>query len=103
MTNITNQIANGFRSLFGSTVNYGASIVLNNTGNSIGAIYFQDGIQARSYDSISYATLQDCYFEGNKSGEFSTRYTLTDGGNTMTGTISISVSGGTAISSVTVP
>ena len=102
MNTIAGSIANEFNRQFGVAINYGASVRLDSPSGACGAICLQDGTRVSSGVSLTYATLQDSGFAPTAPGTFSTRYTAVDGGNTITGTISISVVGGAGVTSVTI-
>ena len=101
LNDIAGMIADAFRRQLGSTLNYSASVRLDNPDNRIGTIYLQDSSVVNSYTSYVYATLQDMIFRPRASGTFSTGYTITDNGKTISGTITITVVGGTSIQSAT--
>ena len=102
MNTIAKAIANAYRSQFGTTLNYGASVQMTTPSGKIGSICMQDGTPVYSNLSISYVTFEDCYFTAVTAGKFSTKYTVQDGGNSISGTITINTSGGAGVSSVTI-
>lgn len=94
MSPLALEIDSAFRGAFGSGINYSASVKFESPNNSIGSLRLQDNTAVRSGTSYSYASFQDMFFAAGKSGEFSTYYMITDGGNSIYGTLSVSVDGG---------
>ncbi|MBR1659153.1 MAG: Ig-like domain-containing protein [Oscillospiraceae bacterium] len=100
MDGIGNSIASAFRSQLGKTLDYGATLYINSPSSNTGYLTLQDGSKLNGGTAYTYAHFGMMVFQPSRSGSFSTGYTLNDGGYTMSGTISISVSGGSSISSV---
>ena len=98
---IAGNIASEFRNRFGKAVSGSAAMQFSSPSSSVGVLRAQNGNQIRANESISYNSLQAVYFQANSSGTFSTGYSLTDGGNTISGTLSISASGGAAVTGFT--
>lgn len=98
---IANSIAGAYSSQFGTALNLSASVRLSTPSNASGTICLQDGTHVQANASYSYAGLQDMIFQAKANGSLSTGYTITDGGNTITGTITISVVGGIPVTSAT--
>ncbi len=99
---IAQSIANEYASKMGVSLPLSASVHLDSPSGTQGVICLQDGTQVKSNVNYSLATMQDMYFKPTAGGTFATKYTITDGGNIISGTISISVSGGASITNVTV-
>ena len=99
MSGVFNNIAAEFQRQFGAAVSGGATIQLVTPAGSIGTIRAADGTQVRANESIAYASMQALYFQASKAGTFATGYTLTDGGNSITGSITITASGGSSVTS----
>ena len=102
MSTVMGAIGNEFRHQFGKDISYSASVQLTTPSTGSGSIRMQNGEQVRANGSYVFATMQDCYFDPVKSGEFVTTYTATDAGCTISGRITISVVGGGGISSATI-
>ena len=97
MDTLARRISDYYRGQFGTAINYSASVKFQNTGSSAGSIRLQDSSTVRADTSYSFATFQDMFFDGTNSGSFSTYYQIVDGGNTISGSITLSVSGGIAV------
>jgi len=97
LNTIAKNIADEYARQFGATLNYGASVRLTSPSGRCGVLRLQDDTQVASGASYTYAILQDMYFNPVASGDFSTGYTIVDGGNIISGTINISVAGGTPV------
>ena len=93
MNPITREIDSAYRSAFGSGINYSASVKFENPSSGVGSLRLQDSTTVRSGTSYSYASFQDMLFAAAASGNFSTYYMITDGGNSIYGTLSVTVSG----------
>ena len=99
--NIADVIDEGFRRNFGSNISLSASVMLENAGSAFGSFRLQDGSMVRSGTGYVFAVFEDMVFQPGAAGTFSTGYRVVDGGNTISGTIRISVSGGIAVTSAT--
>lgn len=95
---IANAIASQFRSQLGENLTYGADVYLTNPYDSIGA--FSSNGQRISSGMYSYVMFESMAFEPYKAGTFSTAYTIQQGNLSITGTITISVTGGVGITNV---
>ena len=98
MQSIADAIASSFASQFGTTLSYSASVRISNPYSDTGVLEFGNGGQVESSGSCSFAIMQDMIFRPTNAGTFRTDYSITDNGKTISGTITISVSGGGPIS-----
>ncbi len=78
---------------FGKKIDYSASVRLSATSSNAGSLRFQDGTIVRAGTNYTFASFQDMIFNASAAGSFVVDYMITDGGNTMTGIISIGVEG----------
>ena len=102
LNTVANAIAGQFQRDLGETLGYGADVRFGTASNTYGSLRFGNGgdlIAANS--SYSFAVFQDMIFEPASAGTFTTSYTATQGDLTISGTISISVTGGAKITGVT--
>ena len=99
MGNIAQTISSKYSAAFGSGISGGASVRLNTASSSAGILKLSSGNAISGGSNYSYADLLGMYFQPSNAGSFSTAYTITDGGNTITGTIRIDVSGGNTVTS----
>ena len=94
-------ISDEFAHIFGEALNYGATVQLGNVADYYGSIRFGNtGELISSWNIYSYASFQDMIFEPAAAGTFITRYTINQGSRNISGTLSITVSGGVGITSV---
>lgn len=96
---IANAIANQFRSQLGESLTYGADVYLSNPYDSVGA--FSSNGERISSGVYSYVMFESMAFEPYKAGTFSTSYTIQQGNLSISGQITISVTGGIGVSSAT--
>ena len=101
MNNLARRISDYYAGSFGQQIDYSASVRFQSTGSSLGRIRLQDGTAVKADTSYAFASFQDMYYEAATAGTFSTYYQIIDGGNTISGTITISATGGTGITDVT--
>lgn len=101
MNNLAQRIGDYYAGVFGGQIGYSASVRFQSAGSSLGRIRLQDGTAVKADTSYAFATFQDMYFEAATAGTFSTYYQIVDGGNTISGTISIVATGGTGVTDVT--
>lgn len=95
MQSIANSIASAFSTQFiNESLSYSASVRISSPYSDVGAINFGNGGQVESGGNYSYAIMQDMIFVPTNAGTFKTNYSITDGGKTITGTITINVTGG---------
>ena len=100
MNSIASNINSAFSTKFiNESLSYSASVRLTSPSGNAGFLCLQDGTRVRANQSYTYASFQDMYFEPTAAGNFSTAYSITDGGKIISGTISISVTGGGDITS----
>ena len=101
MGDMARRISDYYAGSFGQQISYSASVRLQSAGSSQGRIRLQDGTAVKADTSYAFATFQDMYYEAATGGTFTTYYQIIDGGNTISGTITISATGGTGITDVT--
>ena len=99
---IGNNIANEFRNYFGFAVSGSATVQFTSPSGNIGAIRAANGTYIKAYESVSYNSLASLNFLATNAGTFSTAYSLTEKGNTISGTLSITATGGAAVTGVTI-
>ena len=97
MNTVAAEIGDAYRQTFGTSVSYSASVRFSSAGNAAGSLRMQDDAAVRAGTTYTYAAFQDMHFHGAANGSFSTNYTIVDGGNTITGTVTIYVSGDISI------
>ena len=102
MNTIAKNIADEYARQFGTSLNFGASVRLTSPSGRSGMICLQDSSQVGAGASYTYASFQDMFFKPVVNGDFSTNYTIVDGGNIISGTIYISVAGGISVTSATI-
>ena len=100
MNNLAQRISDYYRGKFGTAISYSASVKFQNTGSVAGSIRLQDGTAVRADTGYVFASFQDMIFDGRTRGSSSTYYQIVDGGNTITGTIALTVTGGIAVRDV---
>ena len=100
MVSITNSISSAYRQQVGSELGYGANVRFDSPSSREGALTLQDGTKVRSGQNYVFAIFQDMLFAPSANGTFSTGYTITESGNTISGTISIYVSGASKLTGV---
>ena len=98
---VADKVAAAFKKSFGSTVSGGASVRFTNPSGKAGSLTFQDGTPVKSGTSYTFDIFQTLVFHAEDAGEFSTAYIVSDGGNTMEGTLSYTVTGSVPVTSVT--
>ncbi len=101
MNYVANSIGSEYSGKFGGPISYSASVRLDTVSGAAGYLTLQDGTPVRANASYSFAGFQDMGFNPSSAGSFSTRYTIVDGGNTISGTIRIQVAGGAGITNAT--
>ena len=77
----------------GKKIDLSATIKFSSTSSKAGSLRFQDGTAVRAGSNYTFASFQDMIFQASAAGSFVIDYYLTDGGNTMSGVISIGVEG----------
>lgn len=97
MDSIMKTIAAGYLRSFGQEINLGANVYYDIVSGNAGSLRLQDGTAVRSGTGYAFAASEDMYFDADMSGSFRTGYAVKDGGNTLTGAITISVSGGVGV------
>lgn len=102
LSTIVGNIASEFQRQFGSTASSSAVIQFASSSGSTGVLRAQNGNQIRNNESISYSSVQAVYFQPTAAGTFSTAYTFREGGNTLSGTLTITSSGGAAVTGLTI-
>ena len=102
LDNMARRISDYYAGSFGQQIGYSASVRFQSTGSSLGRIYMQDGTAVKADTSYTFASFQDMYYEAATTGTFTTYYQIIDGGNTISGTISILATGGTGVTDVTI-
>ena len=96
---IATAIANQFRAKFGVQLDYSSSVRFNAPAGPIGSFRMQDGTPISANNSFTFATLQDMHFMASSTGSLTTGYSITNGANTLSGTITIKANGGNLITS----
>ncbi len=99
MSSISTDIARAFQSNFGKSLSSSAVVRFENTNDQVGLLRLRDGTVARVGTAYTFAQMQMMYFYPSQSGKFTTGYTLTDGADVISGTITLSCTGGSAITS----
>ncbi len=99
---IVNNLSAEFKRHFGSAPGSGAMIRFDSPSSRVGMLRRQDGYQPRANENLSFSSLMLTFFDPIQAGTFSTGYALTDGGNTLSGTITITASGGAAVTNVAI-
>ncbi|MBE6910094.1 MAG: hypothetical protein E7474_11065 [Ruminococcaceae bacterium] len=102
LTTIAGNIASEFKAKFGTAVSGGAVMSFSAPNSSVGMIRAANGNQIKANESITYNSAQALYFLAVANGTFTTPYTLTDGGNTISGNLTINASGGAAVTGATI-
>ena len=103
MQSIAKAIDSAFSTQFINTsLSNSASVRIFSPYGEAGSIHFGNGGQVESNGSYSYAIMQDMVFKPVNAGTFRTGYSITDGGKTISGNITITVSGGTRITNVSI-
>ena len=97
LNTIAQSIAREYANKMGTDLSYSASVYLASPSGKTGVICLQDDTQVKSNASYSFASMQDMYFKPTANGTFATKYTIKDGGNVISGTITIEVAGGASI------
>jgi len=92
-------VADQFADKFGSSLNYSASVRFSAPSGAAGMLTFPDGARVTANASYTFASFQDMLFKPTAAGTFTTGYTITDGGNIISGNITVQVAGGAAITS----
>ena len=87
---------------FGRGISNSANIMFESTGSSVGTLRLRDGNIIRAGTNYSFETFRTMFFRGDKSGSFNTNYKIVDGGCTITGKISIGVTGGISVTNVNI-
>ncbi len=95
-------IATAFQNSFGVALSSSASVRLTAPSASVGQLRLSTGSQAAANTSYTYTQFSSMYLYATKAGTFSTAYTINDNGNVLTGTLTLTVSGGTAVTSVSI-
>ena len=102
MSMVANAIAGQFNRDLGETLGYGADVRFGTVSNAYGSLRFGNGGDLISANqSYAFAVFQDMYFEPTSGGTFTTSYTATQGDLSISGSITISVTGGARITNVT--
>ncbi len=77
----------------GKKIDLSATIKFSSTSSKVGSLRLQDGTSVRSGSNYTFASFQDMVFHASAAGSFVVDYYITDGGNTISGAISIGVEG----------
>ena len=93
-TAIAEQISAAFQQSFGSAPGDTASVRFTGTSAAEGALCTADGAVLSSGTSYSFDSFRTFVFRADAAGSFSTSYTVAEGGNTLEGVISFTVTGG---------
>ena len=100
---VSSSIAAQFQRDLGENLDYGAQVRFTNTNNTYGSLRFGNGGDlVAANQSYSFLVFQDMVFQPASAGTFTTGYTITQGSLTITGSISISVTGGAQVTNVTI-
>ena len=97
MATMAQRISDSYERSFGAPINYAASVMFESAGGAAGSIRMQDDTAVKAGTSYAFASFQDMIFKAAANGSFSTYYQIVDGGNTIYGTLSISVSGAVGV------
>lgn len=100
MNDLAALINDFYKMSFGSSISYSASVMFGSAGNSSGSIRLQDSTAVKARTNYAFATFQDMVFSPTAGGSFSTSYQIVDGGNTISGTLTITVVGGIPVRDV---
>ena len=95
---IASAIASQFKSQLGENLDYGADVYISTPFNSVGG--FSSNGQRISGGALAYVMFESLSFEPYTAGTFATTYTIKQGELSIGGQITITVTGGTAISGV---
>ena len=102
MASIADTINSAYAGYFNTKLSYSASVRIFSPTSSVGAVTFGNtGGTISDYQSYEYAVLQDMVFQPYTAGTFVTNYSITDSGNVISGSITITVTGGSAITAAT--
>ena len=93
MNTIARELSMVAQADFGSKISSSASIRFSSTGSTAGGLRLQNDRTVRAGTSYTFASFQDMYFYAETAGSFTTEYMIVDGGNTMSGWITIAVEG----------
>ena len=89
---IVERIAASYQKQVGESLDYSAITTLSITSNNIGSIQYQDGTVLTAGSKYQFSSLYSTvFFQPRTAGTFTTRYTVTAGENTISGTITINV------------
>ena len=92
-SSIASSIANAYSNQIKQSLDYNLSITFDSVSGNCGTLIYQNGSAISR--SVTFSSFNSgIYFQAKTAGTFTTRYTLNDNsGNTLSGTISISVAG----------
>ena len=94
LNNIALAISGAYADHYNDTLSYSASVRIFEPSGSAGYLCLQDGTRVGANNSYTYAIMQDMIFQPTAAGTFTTNYSVTQGGNSVSGRITISVTGG---------
>ena len=97
---VAGSINDAFVRSFGKVIGDGASIKFSSTNGTPGSIRLSDGTAVQADHSYTFNTFYTMVFNAAAGGSFSTYYLVTDGGNSITGTLTVSVDGALPVTSV---
>ncbi len=96
-SNIAQQISSKYQSSAGTSLDYTAPIQFSTTSTNVGSIAYQNGSILSPNTNYQFSSFYSTViFNPIQAGTFTTRYTVRDGENTVSGTITINVSGGSS-------
>ncbi len=102
ITGAASSIASGFQKAFGVALSASASVRLTTPSAAIGQLRLSNGAQVAANTSYTYSQFSAMKCYATQAGSFSTAYTINDNGNVLSGTLTITASGGAAVSSVSI-
>lgn len=98
--NVAAGINDAFVRSFGKSIGGGAGIKFSSTGSGVGSIRLSDGTAVQADHNYTFNTFYTMLFDADIGGSFSTYYLVTDGGNSITGTLTVTVDGTVPVTSV---